>query len=552
MRGKFLALIFVSIGLVMIFGFAMASEDAPTVVLNDGLLPPDGAEYVGSDTCFQCHSTQYRDNQNTIHPYMVQPVSEEALVADFSVGEDVRTLEDGTVIELEDVDFLMGNKYRQRPMMINEEGRIIVLPLQWNIADAEWVTGSEGDWLKSCAGCHSTGFDPVTEEYSELGAQCEACHGPASVHVEMAQSLPEGFDPSGDDVYAVREAIVASVDSRICGQCHNRGTDASGEHGYPVGYVVGGEFDETMFTSVAPTGEDDDANFWPNGTEKKHRQQYITWSESAHGNALATIAENDHARESCLTCHSTDYDLQDTTFPQDAVTLENAQFDIECVQCHSPHGENGNNDQLNDSESYDLCVSCHTGTSGGDRRISAGSTVHHPMREMFEGISFLGLDPNPSPHFSNETYGPVCASCHMVGTAKSANVGDIGTHTFGIILPTDAAEGQPDSCSTCHSLERNADNTPENLTFVIEDIQEDTEERIEDLRADLDEINEAHPEWADAADEDKTEAQLIAESIHTLITFVEADGSMGFHNPGYADDILSEAEDLLDELLDME
>ena len=552
MRGKLLALTFVCIGLVMVFGFASASDDAPTIALNDGLLPPDGATYVGSDTCFQCHSSQHRDQQKTLHPYMVQPVSEEALVADFAAGgEEFRTLEDGTVYTVDDVALLMGNKYRQRFIMATEDGGMAMLPGQWNIADAEWVSANPGDWLGDCAGCHTTGFDPETLTYNELGVQCEACHGPGSAHVELTTSLPEGFDPNGEEVHAARQAIVKTVDAAICGQCHNRGTDASGEHGYPVGYVVGGPFDETMFTSVAPTGEADDANFWPDGTEKKHREQYIAWSESRHGNALATIAESDHGADYCLPCHSTDYNFQDTTFDE-PVTLENAQFSITCVQCHNPHGSDGNENQLQDAESYDLCVSCHTGTDGGKNTITVGSTVHHPMREMFEGVSFLGLDPSPSPHFSNEAHGPVCASCHMVGTAASAKVGDIPTHTWQVILPTEAADGQPDSCTTCHTLERNEDNTPDNLTFVIESIQEDTQERIDDINADLGDIIEAHPEWAETAAEDKGEAQLIADRIHTLVSFVEADGSMGFHNPGYTDDILSEAEDLLDELLDME
>ncbi len=551
MRGKLLAITLVCLGLIMVFGFASASDDVPAVVLHDGQTPPDGAEYVGSDTCFQCHSTQHRDQQQTLHPIMVQPVSEEGLVADFEAGEDVRTLEDGTVITIDDVALLMGNKYRQRFIAETEDGGMEMLPIQWNIAAQEWVTASPGDWLADCAGCHTTGFNAETLEYSELGVQCEACHGPGSAHVEITSNLPDGFDPNGEEVKSARDAIVKTVDSALCGQCHNRGTDASGEHGYPVGYVVGGPLDDTMFSSVAPTGEDDDANFWPDGTEKKHREQYIAWSESRHGNALATIQDSDHGGDYCLPCHSTDYNLQDTTFDE-PVTVENAQFSIECVECHDPHGAGGNENQLNDPESYDLCVSCHTGTGGGNSVIRVGATVHHPMREMFEGVSFLGLDPNPSPHFANEAYGPVCASCHMVATAASAEVGDIPSHTWQVVIPAEAAEGQPDSCTSCHTLERNEDNTPENLTYAIEAIQEDTMDWVDDLRADLADVTDAHPEWADVAAEDKGEAQLLAERIHTLLSFVEADGSWGFHNPGYTEDILSEAEDLLDELLDME
>ncbi|KAB2903983.1 MAG: ammonia-forming cytochrome c nitrite reductase subunit c552 [Anaerolineae bacterium] len=527
-----------------------ASENTTTAPAPVAQTPPEGATYVGSTTCFQCHSDQYRNWDNTLHPIMIQDVAANpaANVADFSTGEEFRTLEDGSTYGIEGVTFTMGNKYRQRYIAKTDTG-YVVLPGQWNIDSATWVEATPGDWLKDCAGCHTTGYSVEEQTWVELGTACEACHGPASVHVEMAKALPEGVDPVSEDVYAVRQAIVASVDSNVCAQCHTRGTSADGEHGYPVGYVVGGPLDETMFVPVAPTGAEDDANFWPDGTEKKHREQILGLNQSAHGNALASIVESDHGADYCLPCHSTDYVKQDKTFAQDVVTLENAQFSITCVQCHAPHGEAAQDNQLTE-ESYELCVGCHTGTGGGNNPIRVGSEVHHPMREMFEGVSFLGLDPSPSPHFANEAYGPICASCHMVGTAKSADYGDIGTHTFKAVLPTQNAEGQPDSCTQCHNPEHDPDATPESLFFYIEEVQADTQERVEDIRADLQEITDAHPEW-DPQAQDKPEEQQIAERIGTLVSFVEADGSWGFHNPGYADDILSEAEDLLDELLDL-
>ncbi len=555
---KRLAIVLLVLGAIAVFaGVTLAAS--PTVTMADTphisapvSLPPDGATYVGSDTCFQCHSNQHRDWSNTIHPIMIQDAvaNPSAVLGDFAAGEETRL---GTIngeeraYTLEDVVFTMGVKYRQRYIAATADGGYVVLPGQWNVTDATWVDATAGDWLKDCAGCHTTGFDVEAQTFSEIGVGCESCHGPASVHVETAMNLPEGVDPYGEEVYALRQTIVSSVDSAICGQCHNRGKSPDGEHGYPVGYVVGGPLDETMFVSVAPTGAEDDANFWPNGLEKKHRQQYITWSESRHALALTSLEGDEPPRESCLGCHSTDYKNQDGVFEQDVVNNTNMQYGITCVGCHSPHGESEVEDQLV-GESYDLCVSCHTGTSGGTRAITVGGTVHHDMREMFEGRQFLGLGPNPSPHFSNELYGPVCATCHMPATAASAEYGDIPSHTFKVLLPTDAVEGQIDSCTTCHDMSHD-DMTPEDLTFFVESTIEDNKARVEEIRATLDEINAAHPEWDPQAQE-KPEEQKTALRIHTLVSFVEADGSWGFHNPDYADEILTEAEDLLEELLD--
>lgn len=554
---KRLAIVLLVLGAIAVFaGVSLAA--APTVTMADTpyisapvSLPPDGATYVGSDTCFQCHSDQHRDWSNTLHPTMIQDAvaNPSAVLGDFATGEEVRM---GTVngeeraYTVADVVYTMGSKTRQRYIAATAEGGFVVLPGQWNVDSATWVEATTGDWLKDCAGCHTTGFDVEAQTFSEIGVGCESCHGPASVHVETAMNLPEGVDPYGEEVYALRQTIVASQDAAICGQCHARGMSPDGEHGYPVGYVVGGAFDESVFVLATPTGTEDDMYFWANGLEKKYGQ-YNTWAESAHGSlALSHIQDSDHGSDRCMGCHSADFTNQDFVFPQDLVTVENAQFSITCVSCHSPHGDTEADAQLV-GESYDLCVSCHTGTGGGASSIRVGATVHHDMREMFEGRQFLGLGPNPSPHFSNETYGPVCATCHMPKTAANAEYGDVATHTFQVLLPTDAVEGQIDSCTTCHNMTHD-DMTPEDLTFFVESTIEDNKARIEEVRASLDEINAAHPEW-DPQAEEKPEEQQMALRIHTLVSFVEADGSWGFHNPDYADEIITEAEDLLEELL---
>jgi predicted CXXCH cytochrome family protein len=302
-----------------------------------------------------------------------------------------------------------------------------------------------------------------------------------------------------------------------------------------------------MFVPVAATGAEDDPNFWPNGAEKHYREQYLAWLGTKHGNALDDLRASGHANDSCLACHSTEFTSQDGVFAQDTVNFDNVQFTITCVGCHAPHGSDQQN-QLN-QESYELCISCHNATGKGNTVISVGSTVHHPMREMFEGISFLGLEPTPSKHFANEAHGPICASCHMVGTATNAVLGDSPTHTFNIIKPTDAADGQPDSCTGCHTLARDPDNTKENLTFAIENVQNDTHDRVDSLRADWQDVMDAHPEW-DPKATDKSDEQVMAERINTLVSFVESDGSWGFHNPEYTDKILSEAEGIMNDLLD--
>lgn len=551
---KRLGLTFIVLGFVVLAtGVAVAgaaSTPAPVAVAVANT-PPAGATYVGSNTCFTCHSAEHRNWSQTLHPKMIQDVAAnpKAIIADFKAGEDVRQADLGGSTRAyteKDITFTMGNRYRQRYIAKTDKG-YQVLPGQWNVLEKKWVKADPVDWLNDCAGCHTTGFDVAKMSFAEISVGCESCHGPGSVHVDKAKSLKADVKPVSDEIYALRGTIVKTVDSQVCAQCHNKGTSADKKHGYPVGYVVGGPLDETMFIPAKPTGKEDDPFFYPDGKEKAYGMQYAAWKGSVHGSkALKDIQSSDHGSDVCMGCHSTDFAHQDPTFAQDKVTMKNAKFDITCVQCHSPHGEAHIENQLV-AESYQLCVSCHTGTAGGNTVITVGAAVHHPMREMFEGVSFLGLKPTPSKHFANEAHGPVCASCHMSGTVTSQE-GNLATHTWKLVLPTKAAKGQADSCTGCHTLQRNKDNTPENLTFAVEKVQKDTKKRVDALKADLADVQKQHKDW-DPKAKDKPKEQLSAERISTLVSFVEADGSWGFHNPEYTDMILKEAEKLIDTLL---
>ena len=92
-------------------------------------------------------------------------------------------------------------------------GRLQVLRLSWDTNKKEWFylpppdvdeklepeddlhwTGIAQRWNNMCADCHSTNlqknFDPLTKRYhtsfNEIDVSCEACHGPGSLHVELA------------------------------------------------------------------------------------------------------------------------------------------------------------------------------------------------------------------------------------------------------------------------------------------------------------------------------------------------------------------------------
>jgi hypothetical protein len=188
----------------------------------------------------------------------------EAILAQFDQGEDVRTVqfpdEDAPrPFNADDVAFTIGSgRYVQRYLYAVRRNEYAVFPAEWNIAAQQWQPYSLADnwpdaaydWTQNCAYCHVTALNVARGKWEDEGVQCEACHGPGSIHADLAEKVSD--TPTDDDLSGVRGAIVLSPDPEVCGQCHRQGNAPDG-HPYPVDYVPGQELlDEATYTLVSP------------------------------------------------------------------------------------------------------------------------------------------------------------------------------------------------------------------------------------------------------------------------------------------------------------
>jgi hypothetical protein len=525
-----------------------------TVTQAQGNQPP-APTYVGSDKCKTCHAAVMGQWSQTLHPKMIQDPAkskDQVILADF-LKQSTRITDTKQQFTGKDVVLTMGWRYRQRYIVADPKtNRLVLARGQWNIAgqgpsnvDATWQEAAGGDdWLKECAGCHTTGFNPAKSErytaadykagkdfpFVELGVGCEACHGPASEHLKAPNknSIP------------VNKAKAANA--QICGACHTRGTskDDKGEtHQYPLGYTPGGDLGKANWTPAKPTGVITDANWWAGGYARKYSQQYLEWQPSPHAAALTNLQQA-AAQDACVSCHSTDGLLAG-----DSAKLADAKFGVTCVACHAPHSAGSKPlDELLRRESYEECTICHNGTLGGKAPIKAGQVVHAPMKEMVEGKGAVGIDGKPSPHFAKDGRA-VCASCHMPGVAKSADAGDIATHNLKIAMPGQLDPDMPNACSACHmNSQAAAPQLPaETLQQLIDTRQKETSERVAALEARLKALSEQNQAWLDAKTKAPAEASPLGfKAAFTNLSFVKADGSQGFHNYSYAKAVLDQAD----------
>ncbi|MBN1563826.1 MAG: hypothetical protein JXA10_08300 [Anaerolineae bacterium] len=486
--------------------------------------------YMGSAVCSMCHAQDDTWHMTT-HSQMVQPPTEDTILGDLAADDEVLTIvwPDGAErpVTAEDITYVLGGRYMQRYVSViaDNDGvpQYYILPVQWNIPQTEdqvgvWTEYHADDWLEperdwrvACAGCHTTGLDAATaaettnflfvDEWKaghvEFGVGCESCHGPGSEHLT---------GPTTDN-------IVHSPDAAICGQCHIQGEAPDGEHGYPVGYQPGLNLDETMFI---PAAMDDEDAWWPTGHALTYNQ-YGEWLNTRHGQARPILVPE------CVRCHGTLPDSTDPTPEEDTPAAE-AFPGPTCMACHNPHPSDEAMTDAWDAqamlkaESYTLCVDCHNShTLEGDPFLM-GNTIHHPVQEMYEGWSVIeevaGI---PSPHFSAED-GPDCITCHMPETVQIGEYGMVSSHFMRPVLPGEATDIQPDTCSGCHGdiASREA------LHALITGLQTKTEERLIAINNAMDNNS---PDWMKMA-----------------VAFVEGDASSGIHNPTYTDALLDALE----------
>ena len=350
-------------------------------------------QFVGSETCAGCHADQYADWTDSHHDLAMQVADGSTVLGDFeqssfeyfgSTAEFFR--EDGKFIvrtenadgEREDyvVTHTFGVTPLQQYLVEFPGGRLQSVPFAWDTRPAtdggqRWFhvygddyiapgdelhwTGRQQNWNYMCAECHSTnlnvnydqGTDTFATTWSEINVGCEACHGPASVHVAEAESgdfsrrkgLSVDLDDHGrafwqmnaDTGIAERSefAMRQSKQPEACGRCHSRRGVVSAEYEYGVPLA------ETHRLSLlnAPLYFDDgqireEVFVYGSFVQSRMYQAGVTCSDCHNPHSLQLVTGSAPS-DVCTQCH----------LPTKFATTEHHQHapaEVACVDCHMP------------------------------------------------------------------------------------------------------------------------------------------------------------------------------------------------------------------------
>ncbi|TEA63701.1 tetratricopeptide repeat protein [Pseudomonas sp. CH235] len=382
------------------------------------------ATMVDEQQCQGCHSEQVKDWQGSHHQLAMQPATAETMLGDFNnvtfkaENETTRFVRKGDEfwvnapgLDGKNADFKVAYTFGIAPLqqyLIEVgEGRLQALGVAWDTEKHRWFHLYAGQgvnfknplhWSKPsqnanfmCVECHTTGFkrnfdaasNTFASHWNSLGVSCQACHGPASNHLEWTAKQTDlihaGFDVNLKDKNA-------TVEIETCARCHARRAPLG--DGYTVGkrlmddylpsaltrelYSLDGKIKDEVFEH----GSFLQSKMFDKGVRCSNCHNPHSSELKAPGNGV------------CLQCHNTagktavegvdgkglqakNYDSVEHT--RHAMGQPGSQ----CVDCHMPGKFYMGNDFRHDHSfsipnperaaklgTQDACLTCHQGQAG--------------------------------------------------------------------------------------------------------------------------------------------------------------------------------------------
>jgi hypothetical protein len=288
----------------------------------------------------------------------------------------VRTLDAEGQLEEFEVGYTYGVEPLQQYLVSFENGHVQPLPFAWDtraeqeggqrwyhLYEDEYIgpedplfwTGREQNWNYMCAECHSTdvrlNYDVDTDTYAttwfEINVGCEACHGPASLHVAAAEAQNEG-DVGGllidfgdrrgvtwqmNPVTGIAQrdpfAMRLPAEPEACGRCHSRrGLIAEDyEYGQPLGHTHRPSLlTEPLYFSDGQIR--DEVYVYGSFVQSKMYQAGVTCSD-CHDPHSAELRTGKNLDSVCAQCH----------LPEKFAVTSHHQHEVgqvPCADCHMP------------------------------------------------------------------------------------------------------------------------------------------------------------------------------------------------------------------------
>jgi Cytochrome c554 and c-prime len=277
---------------------------------------PSGAQYLGAATCGNCHADIYKTFEQSGHAWVLDKVVD-GHPPDYPF---TRLISPPDGYTWKDISYVVGG-YNWKARFLDQKGHIITdapgvtaantqYVNQYNFASifadktAGWVAYHAGETsLKyDCGACHTTGYrstghqdnlEGIVGTWAAPGVECEACHGPGSLHAS--------------NPYGIRMLI--DRDSQACGRCHSQPdvTQVAASDGFIQDYQQYAELRQSKHAAL----------------------QCVSCHDPHTGVVQLSQAHKATVTTECANCH-----YQEANYQKNAKHVAQG---LECVDCHMPH-----------------------------------------------------------------------------------------------------------------------------------------------------------------------------------------------------------------------
>jgi tetratricopeptide (TPR) repeat protein len=369
-------------------------------------LPPgQTTQYVGRQTCAECHGKQQQLWLGSDHERAMDLANSHTVSGDFNDREFTHfgvtskmfrrngkyfmhtDGPDGRMADFE-ICYTFGIHPLQQYLVAFPDGRLQCLPLAWDTEGKRWFhlypnepipftdelhwTKPLQNWNYMCADCHSTNlqknFDLPSNTYhttfSEINVSCETCHGPGSLHTQLARSHRVFWDRRYGYGLPPLKGADSHVQIEACAPCHARRRTV-----FP-GFKPGEKFLDYYLPEMLDT-----ESYYPDGQIRDEDYEYSSFLQS----------KMYHNNVRCSDCH--DPHTQRVKF-KDGPTIRDNRL---CGQCHLPakFDTPNHHHHPDSSKPGTLCIQCHMPTTNYmvvDPRLDHSIRIPRPDLTLGLGI----------------------------------------------------------------------------------------------------------------------------------------------------------------------
>jgi len=370
--------------------------------------------YVRSQSCQQCHRSEYKQWQHSHHDQAMQLATPKTVLGNFNIntfeyfGRKTTFLKkgnnyfikttgpDGKLKEFV-VKYTFGVNPLQQYLIELPGGRLQAFTVAWDVKNKKWfhlypdenITHDDPlhwsqhhfNWNTSCAECHSTNFqknyDAKTKSYhstySEINVGCQSCHGPGKKHIDWAKQKASG-KTVGESNGVMTNNFKNKLE--VCARCHSR---------------------------------------------RHHVSKDDKWGESFYDHFFPALLRQN--------IYYADGQINEEVYVYGSF-LQSKMYraGVTCMDCHNPHSL-----QLV-APGNAVCAQCHQ---------------KNPVKR-FKNLKNKVYDSPAHHHHQQGSTGAQCVSCHMPVKTYMQN-DPRHDHGFRIPRPDLTVKiGVPNACNQCH------------------------------------------------------------------------------------------------------